>query len=190
MKIDVSSRGERGRVRKGALALTLLAGVAVTPIALVLGSSPASAATTTTTYTPATPTLDSISSPSSCTTTGGPTCAPWNEYQGDTSASSYPSNPTNTNLTSPNLFPSYIPGGPTTTGGFPNVSVVPAASGNTPYPSGVVGTPGPLDDYCGPGSNAHGSRGGRSMYPSAGRMHPPAVAGLLPPCGQEHRQVA
>ena len=144
--------------------MALLAGVASTPIALVLGSSPAGAATTTS-YTAATPTLDSISNPGSCTTTGGSTCAPWNEYQGDTSASSYPSNPANTNLTSPNLFPSYIPGGPTTTGGYPNASVVPAASGNTPYPSGVVGTPGPLDDYCGSGSNTTESAGAVSRQP-------------------------
>ncbi len=49
------------------------------------------------------------------------------------------------------LFPTYASGGNTTTiGGVtePNVAVYPAASGSTPYPSGVAGTPGPLDGYC------------------------------------------
>jgi hypothetical protein len=84
-----------------------------------------------TTYTPETPTLDTVSE------------GPWNTSQGDSSAgSAYPSS---------DLLPTFAFGGSETTlGGVsePNVAVYPAASGSAPYPSGVAGTPGPLDGYC------------------------------------------
>jgi len=63
---------------------------------------------------------------------------PWNTSQGDSSVGG--------TLPSANLFPTYTP-----PGGTPNLAVYPAASGATPYPSGVAGTPGPLAGYCSPG---------------------------------------
>jgi hypothetical protein len=105
--------------------LVILAGFA----ALVGQLSPASAATTS--YTPATPVVDTVS--------GGP----WNTSQGDAGAG--PAYPT------PDLLPTFSFGGSeTTTGGVsePNVAVYPGATGSVPYPSGVAGTPGPLDGYC------------------------------------------
>ena len=142
----VTPRG-RGRVLKGALAVALVAGVSATPIALVLGSSPAGASTST--YTPATPALATITSPAGCTGYG---CAPWNLSQGDSASAPYQES---------DLSPSYVPGGPTTTTGGttqPNIAVYPSATSGTvnvsPYSSGVVGTPGPLDDYCGTGNQA------------------------------------
>ncbi len=96
-----------------------------------LSAATASAAEAVTTYTPGTPVVDTVS--------GGP----WNTSQGDPSAGSeYPSS---------DLLPTFSFGGPETTlGGVsePNVAVYPAASGSVPYPSGVAGTPGPLDGYC------------------------------------------
>jgi hypothetical protein len=84
-----------------------------------------------TTYTPGTPVVDTISE------------GPWNTSQGDPSAGSeYPSS---------DLLPTFSFGGPEATlGGVeePNVAVYPAASASVPYPSGVAGTPGPLDGYC------------------------------------------
>src|SRR5581483_10553083 len=72
---------------------------------------------------------------------GGAAPAPWNTSQGDSSAGpSYPFS---------SLLPTFtFNSTATTAGGFPNVAVYPAASGATPYPSGVAGTPGPLDGYC------------------------------------------
>ena len=67
---------------------------------------------------------------------------PWNTSQGDGTAG--------TPYQSADLFPTYTPGGDTTTlGGVtePNLAVYPGAS-SPPYPSGVAGTPGPLDGYC------------------------------------------
>ncbi len=94
----------------------------------LLGASVASASTG---YTAATPVLDTVS--------GGP----WNSSQGDPSAGGeYPLS---------DLLPTFTLGGPETTLGGPsepNVAVYPAAAGATPYPSGVAGTPGPLDGYC------------------------------------------
>ncbi len=84
-----------------------------------------------TTYTPAAPAVDTV--------TGGP----WNASQGDPSAGSA--------YGSEDLLPSFAFGGTETTlGGVsePNVAVYPAASATVPYPSGVAGTPGPLDGYC------------------------------------------
>jgi hypothetical protein len=77
------------------------------------------------------PTLDSVLN------------GPWNTSQGDSSAGSA--------YQLSDLFGTYTPGGNTTTlGGVtePNLAVYPSASGTVPYPSGVAGTPGPLDGYC------------------------------------------
>ena len=66
------------------------------------------------------------------------------------------------------LLPTFVPGGPTTTlGGVtePNVAVN-SGSGSVPYASGVVGSPGPLEDYCGPGSNSAEDAGTPSRQPS------------------------
>jgi hypothetical protein len=94
-------------------------------------SASALAAEGLTTYTAGAPVLDTIS--------GGP----WNTSQGDPSAGSeYPSS---------DLLPTFSFGGPETTlegVSEPNVAVYPAASAAVPYPSGVAGTPGPLDGYC------------------------------------------
>ena len=84
------------------------------------------------TYTAGTPNVDGILN------------GPWNTSQGDpTAGAQYPSS---------DLFP-YVPGGPTTSGGLPNLAVYPTGSttATTPYPSGVAGTPGPLAGYCVPG---------------------------------------
>jgi len=108
------------------LAGLLLYGSAM--LGLMLDATPAAAGTT---YSASSPVLDSVS--------GGP----WNTSQGDPSAgSAYPG---------ADLFPTYTPGGSLTMlGGVeePNLAVYPAASGAVPYPSGVAGTPGPLDGYC------------------------------------------
>ncbi|HXW44237.1 MAG TPA: hypothetical protein VEL03_05595 [Streptosporangiaceae bacterium] len=88
-------------------------------------------------YSAATPALDSVA--------GGP----WTTSQGDpTQGASY----------SPSLlFPTYTPGGATTTAGGitePNLAVYPGASsgsGTPPYASGVAGTPGPVPGYCSSG---------------------------------------
>ncbi len=106
---------------------------------LVLSSTAAAAEGTT--YTPEAPTVDTIE--------GGP----WNTSQGDPSAGGeYPGS---------DLLPTFAFGGPETTlGGFsePNVAVYPQeekvieggkeVTKLLPYPSGVAGTPGPLDGYC------------------------------------------
>jgi hypothetical protein len=105
------------------IAATLCAGI------MPVLAANASAATS---YTPAAPVVDAV--------TGGP----WNSSQGDSSAgTSYPG---------ADLLPSYIPGGSfTELGGVqePNLAVYSAAEATkVPYPSGVAGTPGPLDGYC------------------------------------------
>jgi hypothetical protein len=109
--------------------LTSLALTLASAVSLAL-SSAASAATS---YTAETPVVDTIS--------GGP----WNTSQGDPSAGEqYPLS---------DLLPTFTPGGPETTiGGVsePNLAVYPSEQEPTapPYPSGVAGTPGPLDGYC------------------------------------------
>jgi hypothetical protein len=96
-----------------------------------LSAAAASGAEAVTTYTPGAPVVDTISA------------GPWNTSQGDPSAGGeYPSS---------DLLPAFSFGGPETTlGGVsePNLAVYPAATGSVPYPSGVAGTPGPLDGYC------------------------------------------
>jgi hypothetical protein len=108
-------------------ALSMLVGGAA---AALVGAAPAAAGTI---YTPSAPVLDSV--------TGGP----WNTSQGDSSAGSP--------YASADLFPTYTPGGSQTLLGGPeepNLAVYPTGTegATVPYPSGVAGTPGPLDGYC------------------------------------------
>jgi hypothetical protein len=112
-------------------ALFMLCGGGAAAFALAAAPSAVAGGTV---YTPsAPPVLDSVS--------GGP----WNASQGDSSAGApYPS---------ADLFPTYTPGGSATTlGGLeePNLAVYPTGieGATVPYPSGVAGTPGPLDGYC------------------------------------------
>ena len=115
--------------RISALLFTVFALFGTCATSLLL-STTASAAASGTTYTPETPVVDTV--------TGGP----WNTSQGDPSAGS--------EYASADLLPSFSFGGTETTlGGVsePNVAVYPG-TGTVPYPSGVAGTPGPLDGYC------------------------------------------
>jgi hypothetical protein len=116
------------RVRTLPPAAFVLVAVIASGLAL---SAPAAAAEGETSYTAQTPVVDTVS--------GGP----WNTSQGDPSAGSA--------YASSDLLPTFTFGGSETTlGGVnePNVAVYPAASAAVPYPSGVAGTPGPLDGYC------------------------------------------
>lgn len=70
----------------------------------------------------------------------------------------------------------------TTLGGVeePNLAVYPAASGSVPYPSGVAGTPGPLDGYCSslganPESGAPVSQPAESSLPMSPYYFPDVV---------------
>ncbi len=105
---------------------------------LLLTAAPQASASTT--YAPGAPVVDSVS--------GGP----WNTSQGEeTEHARYPES---------DLFPTYTPtnvaGSFTLLGGLeePNLAVYPSATApeketiTEPYPSGVAGTPGPLDGYC------------------------------------------
>lgn len=97
----------------------------------LLGLSITSLSAGATTYTPESPLVDTVS--------GGS----WNTSQGDPSAAGA--------YSSSDLLPTFSFGGSETTlGGVsePNLAVYPSALGATPYPSGVAGTPGPLDGYC------------------------------------------
>jgi len=132
---------------------------AVLPLATVAGGGVAGAAD----YVVGTPSLATI--------TNGSTAAPWNEAQGDPSGSPYPQS---------DLLPSFLPGGPTAgTPAEPNVAVYPGSGSGTagvaPYPSGVVGTPGPLDAYCGTGNTLAESTGSPVRQP-AGTTLPLAPA--------------
>ena len=125
--------------RVSALLFALLTVAAAGLTALALSSN--AAASEGTTYSPETPVLDTIE--------GGP----WNTSQGDPSVGGeYPSS---------DLLPTFSFGGPETTlGGVsePNLAVYPGeqkvieggkeVTKLIPYPSGVAGTPGPLDGYC------------------------------------------
>ncbi len=96
----------------------------------VLALSSSAALASGTAYTPETPIVDGVA--------GGP----WNTSQGDPSAGGEYSNSL--------LLPAFTQGGSETLlGGVsePNVAVYPG-TGSVPYPSGVAGTPGPLDGYC------------------------------------------
>ena len=144
------------RARSLAVSVVTLSAV-LAPLTIATHASPAAAANPPTTYTPGTPQLATI--------TNGTSAAPWNEAQGD------PASPTYTSQ-SPGTLDPYTPGGATTGSGAtaePNLAVYPAAGSGTdgvsPYPSGTVGTPGPLDDYCGSGNNAAASAGTPARQP-------------------------
>jgi hypothetical protein len=103
-----------------ALVAVIVGVLALAPSALATGTA----------YAPETASVDTIS--------GGP----WNTSQGDSSAGGEYSNSL--------LLPAFTQGGSETVlGGVsePNVAVYPGV-GSVPYPSGVAGTPGPLDGYC------------------------------------------
>ena len=146
----------------GVLSLALAAGVLILPISVL--DAPAGA-TTLTAYTPGTPVVDTI--------TNGTSAAPWNTSQGDSATAAY---------SSADLLPTYTSGGSATGSGSsaePNVAVYPSAGSGTagvsPYPSGVVGTPGPLDGYCGSGNQTTESAGSPVRQP-AGSVLPFAPA--------------
>ncbi len=132
--------------------------IAVLPLATLM-TGPAGAAD----FTSLTPSLATI--------TNGSTAAPWNEAQGDPEGTTYPQS---------DLLPSFLPGGPTAgTPAEPNVAEYPGSgsgsAGVAPYPSGVVGTPGPLDGYCGSGNTLAESTGSPARQP-AGTTLPLAPA--------------
>ena len=115
--------------RISALLFTVVAFIGTCATVLAL-TAPTAAAEGGTTYTPEAPVVDTISE------------GPWNTSQGDPSAGA--------TYSSADLLPSFAFGGSETTlGGVnePNVAVYPG-TGTVPYPSGVAGTPGPLDGYC------------------------------------------
>ena len=121
-------------------------------------------------YAVGTPLLAQITSSSGNT-------APWNEYQGDggagetSVASLAPGSPGS-------VLPTYTPGG-ATVDGEPNVAVYPGSDsstdGDSPYPAGVVGTPGTLDGYCGSGDATTEAQGAPVRQP-AGTTLPLAPA--------------
>ena len=135
------------------LAMTLAAG------AIVLTGGQAGA-TGPSIYVPGTPVVDTL--------TNGTASAPWNESQGDPVAAAYASQAPGT------LLPTYTPGGVQTGSGNsaePNIAVYPSATsattnGASPYPSGTVGTPGPLDGYCGTGNQVTESAGSPARQPA------------------------
>lgn len=144
---QLSVRSTRlGRKLTGLVGLTVVLASVAVPVVTSAPSAGASG-TPATSYSPGTPSLATI--------TNGTSQAPWNTSQGDPSATAYPQS---------DLLPTYIPGGPTTTTANgasganvtePNVAVYAGSnsgSGVAPYPSGVVGTPGPDDGYCGTGN--------------------------------------
>jgi hypothetical protein len=104
-------------------------------------------------YTPATPQLATL-------TDGTSANAPWNEWQGDSAGGTTPGNPftitgNSANLVNPaQVLPTYEPAPGSTA--YPNVALDVGANtadldNTVPYPSGVVGSPGPLAGYCGSG---------------------------------------
>jgi len=127
------------RVPRAALtiATALTLGLALSPPLLLQASGPADAAPPS--YVVGTPTVAAI--------TNGTASAPWNTSQGDGS-------PAYSSVSPGTLLPTYTPGGGTVAS-EPNLAVYPSANSGTagvsPYPSGVAGTPGPLDGYCGSG---------------------------------------
>jgi hypothetical protein len=140
-------------------ALIVALAVVVMPLATAVGGGVAGAAD----YVAGTPSLATI--------TDGSTAAPWNEAQGDPSGTAYPQS---------DLLPSFLTGGPTAgTPAAPNVAVYPGSASGTagvaPYPSGVVGTPGPLDAYCGTGNTTTEATGSPVRQP-AGTTLPLAPA--------------
>jgi hypothetical protein len=134
------------------LSLVALSCSLTIPLALAVDGPQASAATT---YAPLTPQLATI--------TNGTASAPWNLSQGDPAGSPYASQSPGT------VLPTFTPGG-ASVAGSPNLAVYPGASsgtdGNSPYPSGTVGTPGPLDGYCGTGNSVQESLGSPARQPA------------------------
>ncbi|HXN39690.1 MAG TPA: putative Ig domain-containing protein [Solirubrobacteraceae bacterium] len=117
------------RISASLLVFLACLGTSATSLLLACGASAAPG----TSYAPEAPVVDEVS--------GGP----WNTSQGDASAGSP--------YSFTDLLPEFTPGGSETTlGGVdePNVAVYPSAEEPKvpPYPSGVAGTPGPLDGYC------------------------------------------
>ncbi len=117
--------------------------------------------------------------PAVTTITNGTSAAPWNTSQGDPDFPNYASQSPGT------LTPVYTPGGATeNVGGVtePNLAVYPSSSSGTdgdfPYPSGTVGTPGPLTGYCGTGNNTTASSGSPTRQPASTTL--PLLTGLLP----------
>ncbi len=156
------NRSLSSRIRRtapGALAaLLVVAGTVGVPLA-VATATPAAAAGSTTFYSPGTPSLATI--------TNGTTAAPWNLSQGDPGSPAYASQSPGT------VLPTYTPGGATTGSGVtaePNLAVYPGVNsgtdGDTPYPNGTVGTPGPLDGYCGTGSQTQEYSGTPAKQPA------------------------
>jgi hypothetical protein len=135
---------------------------ATSVLAAILGVAPAAAVVPAgTAYSvSSTPTLDGILN------------GPWNNSQGDLSAGRPYYTPGGSTAASQSLlFPTYTPGGSTTTlGGVtePNFAVYPTGSSTAtvPYPSGVSGTPGPLDGYCASGDGIHQGNGGNVNEPT------------------------
>ena len=76
--------------------------------------------------------------PQLATITNGTSAAPWDEWQGDSSAASDVS------------LPTFAAGQADATTGYPNVAVASgsAANANYPYASGIAGSPGTLAGYC------------------------------------------
>ncbi|HEY5198296.1 MAG TPA: Ig-like domain-containing protein [Solirubrobacteraceae bacterium] len=124
------------RTRRVPSNVSLLLGACSALVVLLAGATAAPASPTT--YIPGSPVVDGVS--------GGP----WNTSQGNPAAGSP--------YQSGDLFPTYTPGGSATSMPTePNLAVYPAASGLSPLPSGVAGTPGPLTGYCGSTSNETGT---------------------------------
>jgi hypothetical protein len=146
-----------------AFACTVVSLAAVLVCLVFLGVGAATAPVAQSDYTlGASPTVDGVG--------GGATSAPWNTSQGDTTAGTpyYEQPGVGVGATSL-LFPTYTPSAnptyETTIGGVtePNLAVYPTSS--IPYPSGVAGSPGPLDQYCTSGGASHESQG-RSSQPA------------------------
>ncbi|MFZ0665588.1 MAG: Ig-like domain-containing protein [Acidimicrobiales bacterium] len=97
------------------------------------------------------------------TISNGTSSAPWNTSQGDPDFPDYATVPPGT------LLPTYTPGG-AEADSYPNLAVYPAADsgtdGDSPYPSGTVGTPGPLAGYCGTGNQVTASAGSPQRQPA------------------------
>ncbi|MGD0683473.1 MAG: Ig-like domain repeat protein [Streptosporangiaceae bacterium] len=147
------------RSRALCLPAVVICGFTFIPALAVLSASPAAAGGSVVTYTPGPPSVATI--------TSGTSAAPWNEAQGDPASPAYASQAPGT------LLPTYTPGGATTGSGAtaePNVAVYPGAGSGTdgvaPYPSGTVGTPGPLAGYCGTGNQVTASGGSPARQPA------------------------
>ena len=171
--------------RAGAVRVAINAGRGCAAIAVAAFALSASAAEAAPSYVPGTPQLSTITG-----TSGNP--APWNEWQGDLGSSSV----LNTlNVADPiQVLPTYEPQPLSTTTAYPNVSITGAASPtdsdtSVPYESGTVGTPGPLNGYCGSGDfNAETGQASSLLGIAAGSV--PAVStqpsGVTLPLGPDY----